>query len=128
MTAAGPGAALRALLDAYGNGDLDAVEARLAEDLVADVTTADGGADRVEGRAAYLARLPDLRAAGGSLEVTQVLEVDERHALAMAEIRAARGGDRLLNHAAFLARVEGGRVTRLWMVEAQPAHSDAFWS
>jgi ketosteroid isomerase-like protein len=75
---------VRALLDGYGSGDLDAVKTALAEDVVAYVTTADGGADRVEGRAAYLARLPDLRAAGGSLEVT--------------------------------------------MVEAQPAHSDAFWS
>ncbi len=60
--------------------------------------------------------------------MTQVLEVDDRHALAMVEIRAARGGDRLLNRAAFLARVEGGRVTHLWMVEAQPVHSDEFWS
>ena len=46
----------------------------------------------------------------------------------MVEIRAERGGDRLHNHAALLARVAGGRVTHLWMVEAQPAHSDAFWA
>ena len=104
MTAAGSGAALRALLEAYGNGDLNAVEARLAEDIVADVTTADGGADRVEGHDAFIARVPDLRAARGSPAVTQVLEVDDRQAIAMVEIRA------------------------FWMVEARPAHSDAFWS
>jgi ketosteroid isomerase-like protein len=128
VTAAGPGAALRALLEAFGGGDLDAVRGLLAQGLLATVTTADGGADRVEGRDRYMARLPDLRAAGGSLDVTQVLEVDEGHALAMVEIRASRGGDRVHNHAAFLARVASGRVTHLWMVEAQPAHSDAFWS
>ena len=36
--------------------------------------------------------------------MTQVLEVDDRQAIAMVEIRA------------------------FWMVEARPARSDAFWS
>jgi ketosteroid isomerase-like protein len=128
VSAGDPGGALRALLAAYGRGDLDAVRDRLAAGLVAYVTTPDGGADRVEGRDAYLARLPDLRAAGGSVAVDQVLAVDDGLVLAMVEIRAARGGDRLHNHAALLARVEDGLVARLWMVEAQPAHSDAFWA
>jgi ketosteroid isomerase-like protein len=128
VTAGDPGGALGALLAAYGRGDLDAVRDRLATDLVAYVTTADGGADRVEGRDAYLARLPDLRGAGGSPAVEQLLAVDGGLALAMVEIRAARGEHRLHNHAALLARVEDGRVARLWMVEAQPAHSDAFWA
>jgi ketosteroid isomerase-like protein len=124
----GPGAVLRALLEAYGRGDASALGDRLAPGLVSWVTTADGGADRVEGRDAYLARLPDLRAAGGSLAVTQVLEVGGGQAMAMVEIRAERGGDRLHNHAALLARVADGLVTGLWMVEAQPAHSDEFWA
>jgi ketosteroid isomerase-like protein len=128
VTAPAPGGPLRALVEAYDRGDLAAVVGALADDLVAYVTTADGAADRVEGRQAYLARLPDLGAAGGSAAVTQVLEVDERHALAMVEVRAGRGDERLHNHAAFLARVEGRRITRLWMVEAQPSHSDQFWS
>ncbi|HEX2508035.1 MAG TPA: nuclear transport factor 2 family protein [Miltoncostaeaceae bacterium] len=124
----GSGARLRGFLEAYGRGDLGAVRAALAPGLVAHVTTADGGADRVEGRDAYLARLPDLRAAGGSLEVTQVLEVEGGLVLAMVEIRAERLGDRLHNHAAFLARLGEAGITHLWMVEAQPAHSDEFWS
>jgi ketosteroid isomerase-like protein len=119
---------IRRFLEAYGRGDRGAVEAALAPGLVAYVTSSDGGADRVEGREAYLARLPDLRAAGGSIAVTQVLEVDDALVMAMVEIRAERGGDRLHNHAAFLARLGEGGITHLWMVEAQPAHSDAFWS
>ena len=128
MEATGPSALARSFFEAYGRGDADAVRAALAGDLVAYVTTADGGADRVEGRDAYLARLPDLRAAGGALDVTQVLEVDAEHVLAMVEIRASRGEARLHNHAAFLARIEAGGITRLWMVEAQPAHSHEFWA
>jgi ketosteroid isomerase-like protein len=122
------GRLVRAFFEAYGRGDGDAVRDGLSPGLVAFVTTAGGAADRVEGRDAYLARLPDLRAAGGSLKVTQVLEVDEDLVLAMVEIRAERRGDRLHNHAAFLARLADGRITRLWMVEAQPAHSGDFWS
>ena len=124
----GSGEMVRAFLEAYGRGDREAVRDGLAPGLVAYVTTADSGADRVQGREAYVARLPDLRAAGGSLEVTQVLEVDEGLVLAMVEIRAERGGQRLHNHAALLARLGDDGITHLWMVEAQPAHSDEFWS
>ena len=122
------GPLVRGLFEGYGRGDADAVREAVSPDLVAYVTTADGGAGRVEGRDAYLDRLPDLRAAGGSVTVTQVPEVDEALVMAMVEIRAERGGDRLHNTAAFLARVDSGLITHLWMVEAQPAHSDEFWS
>lgn len=125
MSAAGR---LRGFLEAYGRGDLRAVREGLDDRLVAWVTTADGGADRVEGPDAYMARLPDLRAAGGALAVTQVVQIDPGQALAMVEIRAGDGADRLHNHAALLARLADGRITHLWMVEAQPAHSDEFWS
>lgn len=124
----GPGELLRQLLTSYGEGDLDALRALLADDLVAYVTNAEGGADRVEGAGRYVDRLPDLRAAGGSITVTQVLDVDPHLGLAMVEIEAARGDDRLHNFASFLARTAGGKVVALWMVEALPAHSDEFWS
>jgi hypothetical protein len=87
-----------------------------------------GDVDRVEGREAYLARLPELRAAGGRLEVTQVLEIDPERAVAMVEIHANRNGRDLHNFAAFLARIPDGRVEELWMVEALPAFSAEFWS
>ena len=91
----GPGAALRALLEAYGRGDVEAMSAGLAPGLVSYVTRPDGGAERVEGRDAYLARVPDLGAGGGSLAITQVLDVGDDQARAMIEIRARRGGDSL---------------------------------
>jgi hypothetical protein len=39
-------------------------------------------------------RLPDLRAAGGRLDLTQIIEIDAQQVLAMVEIRASRN-DRL---------------------------------
>jgi ketosteroid isomerase-like protein len=118
----------RQFFEAYGDGDLATVRSALAEDLVAFVTNADGGVDLVEGRDGYMQRLPDLRAAGGTLDVTQVLEIDAQQVLTMVEIRADGSGDDLHNFAAFLARIRDGQIAQLWMVEAQPAHSDEFWA
>jgi ketosteroid isomerase-like protein len=100
----------RELFEAYGRSDLAAVGATLADDLVAYVTSSDGDVDVVEGRDRYLERLPDLRAASGRLDVTQVVEIDPERVLTMVEIHARRKDRDLHNVAAFLARVEDGRV------------------
>jgi ketosteroid isomerase-like protein len=118
----------REFFDAYGRGDFDAVRAALDPDLVSYVTNAEGGADVVSGRDEYMARLPDLHAAGGSIGVTQVLAVDDRWVLAMVEIRAERDGRELHNHAGFLLELSNAGVARMWMVDALPEYSAEFWS
>jgi ketosteroid isomerase-like protein len=118
----------RRLFKAYAAGDLATFRSLLADDLTAYVTNASAGVDEVRGVDAYMERLPDLRAAGGRLRVTQVLPVDEERVMTMVEIRAERGGRDLHNFAAFLAQVGDDRVTKLWMVDALPASSDEFWS
>ena len=123
-----PGQLARKLFEAYGRGDLSTVGSTLADDLVAYVTSPDGGVDKVAGRAGFLSRLPDLRGANGRLDVAQVLEIDSELVLTMVEIHASRKGRDLHNFAAFLARIRDGRVKELWMVEALPAHSAEFWS
>ena len=84
--------------------------------------------DIVRGRDAYMERLPDLRAAGGSISVAQALPIDDDWVLAMIEIRAERGGRTLHNYAAFLLRFSEARVTEMWMVDALPEDSAEFWS
>ncbi len=118
----------RRLFEAYGDGDVDGFRSLLADDLTAYVTNADAGVDEVRGVEAYMSRLPNLHALGGRFRITQVLPVDEERVLTMVEIRAERGGRELHNFAAFLAEVNGGKVTKLWMVDALPAYSDEFWS
>jgi hypothetical protein len=71
---------------------------------------------------------PTWRQPGGSLDVTQLVAVDAERFLAMVEIRAERNGMTLHNFAAFLGRTAGGQVHELWMVDARPAYSDAFWT
>jgi ketosteroid isomerase-like protein len=118
----------RTLFGAYGDGDLETVGSLIAEDAVVYVTNAEGGVDRVEGRDCALARLPDLTGAEWSTRITQVVVVDRERVMTMIEVKAARRGRELHNFAAFLARVVEDRVSELWMVEAQPAYSDDFWS
>ncbi len=103
----------------------------LAEDLVAYVTDADGGTDRIEGREAYLGRIEamDLPAVDFRVELTQrPVAAAEGLLLAMVEVRAERPGRSLHNFAAHLMRVEAGQVTGWWMADAKPAESDSFWA
>jgi len=123
-----PEQVFREMIEAFGAGDRDAMRVLLADDLVAFVTNAEGGADRVEGADAYLARVPEGLDATYSATVTQVVTVDDAQVLGMVEIKAERKGKTLHNHAGFLARVDGGRISGLWMVDALPEYSDEFWA
>jgi ketosteroid isomerase-like protein len=119
---------VRSFFDAYGLGERERAASFLAEDLTAFITNGDAGVDEVRSRDEYMARVPDLRAAGGSLHVTQVVAVDDERVLSMVEIRAARSEKVLHNFAGFLARVRHDQIVELWMVDARPAYSDEFWS
>ena len=120
-----PAELVRRFVESYDQGRLDAE--LLAEDLLAAVTMADGSATIVRGREQYVAMTPDLRAADGTATLTQVLDIDADHVLAMVEIRAERGERRLHNFAAFLVTVRDGAISELWMVDGKPAESEAFW-
>ena len=90
-------------LDAFSAADLERMRALLAEDLVAYVTNASGGEDRVEGRDGYLARLEamDLPSARFSVVPTQPpVLVDPDRILVMVEVHAERPGRSLENYAA----------------------------
>jgi ketosteroid isomerase-like protein len=128
VTAAELEAVARGFFEAFARGDVEASLALLAPDVVAWVTNADGGVDEVRGRDAYRGRIPDMDSAEWRIDVTQVLAIDAERVLTAVEIRAHRHGRDLHNFAAFLARVAGGLIAELWMVEARPAYSDEFWS
>jgi ketosteroid isomerase-like protein len=69
----GPAEVASRFLEAFSAADLERMRALLAEDVVAYVTNAEGGLDRVQGRDAYLRRLEamDLSSARFSIEPTQ---------------------------------------------------------
>jgi len=118
-------------LGAFSDADFETMRSLLAPDLSAWVTNASGGADRLDGRDEYLARIEamDLPSARFSVELTQPpVAVGSDHVLVMVEVRAERGGRTLHNFAAHLLRIAGGTVREWWMTEAKPAESDRFWA
>jgi ketosteroid isomerase-like protein len=121
----------RRVIEAFSNADLEGMRSVLAKDLVAYITTGEGGMDRVEGDQEYLERVEamDLPSARFSVTLTQApVIVDSEHVLAMVEIRAERRGRSLHNFAAHLLRIRDGRIDEWWMADAKPAESDQFWS
>ena len=131
MESSQPAAVARRFVVAFGAADFEAMRELLADDLVAGVTDADGETELVEGRDAYLGRIKamNLPAVRFSVEPTQPpVAIGEDLVLLMVEVRAERGERTLHNFAGHLLRVEGGRITEWWMVDAKPAESDAFWA
>jgi ketosteroid isomerase-like protein len=123
-----PAVVFREMIEAFDAGDTARMRGFLADDIVAYVTNADGGADRVEGVEAYLARLPDTSEAEYTVSVTQTVRPAPDQVLAMVDVQAQRHGRELHNHAGFLARIVDDRIVEVWMVDALPAYSDEFWS
>lgn len=126
----GDAATVERFLAAFSAADFEAMRELLAPDLVAWVTAADGGMDRVEGREEYLGRIEamDLPAARFRVELTQPpVAVDADRVLAMVEVQAERGDRALHNFAGHLLRLDGGLIAEWWMVDAKPEESDEFW-
>jgi ketosteroid isomerase-like protein len=117
------------MVEAFEQGDLAAFGELLAEDFTGHITTADGGVRDID-RTGYVeaVRAMDVRSANLRLDLANVVEVGPSRVLAMLVVHAARGGATLHNFSGQLASVSNGKVTELWMVEALPAESDAFWS
>jgi ketosteroid isomerase-like protein len=122
--------AVRALLDAFNAADFERMRSLLADDLRAFVTNSGGGLDQVSGASEYLERIAamDLPSARFNVSTTQLVSVRPDLVMVMVEVRAARAGRTLHNHAAHLMFIRDGKVAEWWMVEALPAESDAFWS
>lgn len=127
-----PAVALDRFLEAFNDGDLDAMRDVLADDAVAYVTAPDGSTVRLDGAEGYLGAIAAMDPASANYRValTQpAVPTDDRHVLAMVSIHARRGARILENFAAYLVGVDGsGRLDELRMVDAKPAESDAFWA
>lgn len=125
-----PSAVVASFIEAFDAADRDRIAAYLAEDLKAEVTQSDGSTALVNGREGYMASIDalDIATVQPSIKATQIAPISSDQAMVMIEVRAKRKGRTLHNFAAFLMTVKGGQITRIWMVEALPAESDAFWN
>jgi len=123
-------ATVRAFVDAFNAADLPAMAACLADGLVAEVTQKDGSTRQVAGGDAYMKLIEqlDIATVQPILTIPQIADVNENQVLVMIEVRAERKGRKLHNFAAYLMTIRERKIERIWMVEALPAESDAFWS
>lgn len=120
---------VRAFVERFAAGDLEALEYLLDADFVGHVTTADAGV-RTVGRDGYVAsvRAMDVASANLRLDVPNLVEIEPGRVLVMVEVHAERSGRSLHNFSGQLLTVLDGRIVESWMVEALPAESDQFWS
>ncbi|MEM1361400.1 MAG: nuclear transport factor 2 family protein [Pseudomonadota bacterium] len=130
MTTDTPERIVRRFVDAFNAADLPAINECFAEDLLSDVTQADGSTALVKGRAAYMASIEalDIPSVRPTITVTQLAPITDTQVMVMIEVKAQRKGRSLHNFAAFLMTITHGTISRMWMVEALPAESDSFWN
>ena len=118
-------------LESFNSGDLGAMRAALADDAVAYITGPDGDPVVLNGAGMYIAALEAMDVANVEYSVTLTqapVMVGDQQVLIMTEVRARRGDKTLHNFAAHLLRVADGRIVEMFMVDAKPAESDAFWA
>ncbi len=124
-----PETILRRFVEAFDAADLERMAACLGEDVVAGITQRDASTVDQHGRAAYMAAIEalDIATVRPRVRITQIVKVSEDQVLSMIEVKATRKGKTLHNHASFLMTIKMGLIRRIWMVEALPEESDAFW-
>lgn len=129
MHADSPASLIRRFVEAFDQADRDTIAACLAENLVAGITQPDASTKEVHGREAYMAaidalNLPEVRP---SIKIIQLTEISSVQVMVMIEIKAERKGRTLHNFTGQLMTVKNNHIERMWMVEALPTESDAFW-
>lgn len=116
-------------VQAYGELDMQKIEACLADNVVAHITNKHAEVDNIVGRKAYMQRQAESNTTGvdAKLTVPQIITINTGQVMLMVNIEVTRGKKTMHNHAAFLLTVIDNKITEMWMVEALPAHSDSFW-
>jgi uncharacterized protein len=123
---------IRALLDAFRQGDLGVIEATIAEDAVWHFPGRRGklAGDHV-GRGAilrFLLSVPELTGGSFHLELIDVV-ANERNAVVLFRGSGRRGDGRVLDNPTCLhVRMRDGRAVELWEFVWDVEHVEAFWA
>ena len=114
----------------YAGGELEAVVALLAEDVVWHVPGTSPIAGDYRGREAVLWYFTTRRElAGGAIAITKHGELGRHDVLVqLADGRAALGGEELEWRTAGVYRVAAGRIVEAWLVPLEADAFDAAWA
>lgn len=118
-----------AFVHAFENVDAGAMRQLLSPNVQMGITNAQGGVDVVTGIDKLLQRITSIpyEKVDFRLDITQVTTTGKDQVLGMVHVTAHYQAAHLQNFAAFLCQAHAGRLTHIWMVEAEPQKSDAFW-
>lgn len=116
-------------VQAFQDSNIEKMYSMFDEDIVMFVSNAQAGADKVEGRDKLLKRFQEVDYSRSNLRLTvpQILSVEEGKVMAMVHVMAQKKGINLENFSAFLCYIKGNKITHIWQLDANPAHSDEFW-
>jgi uncharacterized protein len=121
---------IRAALDAFGKGDLDAVRGSLADDIAWHSPGRNplaGDYKGIDQVMALFARLFELTGGTFRLEVHDVLANDE-HGVVLATAKAERGGKTLSDNGVQVFHLRDGKVTESWIHPSDQYEADEFFS
>ncbi len=120
---------MRAYLDRITAGDFQGAMEFYADDMVAHVGGRNPTSGVYDGKAAfgeYLAR------ATGMVDSISIGEHDlltsDAHAVVLSTMDAERGGAALSSNRVVVYHVAGGKITELWIIDADQAAVDEFMS
>ena len=116
-------------IKAFEIQDTEKMQTLFDEHIVMFVTNAQGGVDKVEGRHQLIKRIQEVNYAQSRLKlsVTQTLAIEPNKVMVMVHVTAHKNNQDLENFSAFLCYLKNNKITHIWQVEAEPAHSDEFW-
>jgi ketosteroid isomerase-like protein len=113
----------RQLNDAFSRGDMQALEALIADDVIWHEI---GRAEPRRGKAELQAAAPS-----GDYEVTGKLHdvvANDDHAIALVEATAVRGGKTLTYRTAEIYHIKGGKIAERWAFSDDTAAITAFFA
>lgn len=115
---------------AFESGNIQKLEEIFDDNIIMYVTNADAGVDQVAGKNNLMARFKSVDYSKASLlklDLTQTVTLDPNKVLGMVHVTARKHDKDFENFSAFLCYTNQQKITHIWMVEAKPAISDAFW-
>ncbi|MGH2683864.1 MAG: nuclear transport factor 2 family protein [Actinomycetota bacterium] len=116
--------------DAFGKGDLDALNDLFADDIKWHTPGRSPIAGDLEGRDAVygqFAKIAELSGGSFRLEIHDMLANDE-HGVALVTAMGDRGGRSFSDNQVHVFHIKGGKVTEFWGHPGDQYAADEFWS
>jgi ketosteroid isomerase-like protein len=121
---------LRSGYEAFGRGDINAVLAIFADDIVWHIPGRSSLAADYKGHQevlGFFGKLVELSGGTFSIELHDIL-ADDDHGVVLVREKAQRNGKTLEMDSAHIWHIKNGKATEFWGLATDPYTDDEFWS